>query len=453
MHGTQDDDHPQVQLGTLRTKHPAFSFEVEAGKSYEITYKLAGNNIASYITPGTVRVKLLKASDNSQYESVDATHTASAWDSAFTTQTVSFTAGATETVVLQLESSVASYITGVNGTMNVGPKIDDVMVRNVTDDIVLFEDDFEDEVNNSGVVSCPTPDPADSKAAIALASMSACEKLAKIAVDFPQNLYDVASFEFNAAGSGFSACLKAWICNPTSDLVDTNGLLNGLRAYWAHDEASGDVVDSHTGNHDLTETGGTLASNSGKKSGGRAYGLGEVALAADGAWNNFSATDCSFAGWFMLDSVSTGHYSIITKGNSSSSGGYHIRAQNSGPGLLVGFDDSGATIGEIEIPSAVVNTWYFFCVRRNVTTGLVMITVGYSGSLVHSIAYSEGTDFSVNPTGDNFVLGGVENASLVTDSLRGALDEIGIWERYLSDVDVEFLYNGGTGRSYSEFTE
>jgi hypothetical protein len=454
MHGTQNDEHPQVQLSVMRTKNPAYAFEVEAGKSYRITYKLAGNNIASFVVPGTTRVRLLKASDNSLYEAVDATHAASTWNMAFTTKTVNFTAGSTETVVLQIESTATTYIEGVNGTMNVGPKIDDVLVQNLTDATTLFSDDFEEEMDNSGVVTCPTPDPNDSKAAVALASMGVCEKLSKIVLAFPQNVYDVAAWEFNTAGSGFSACLKAWICNPTSELVEENGLLTNLLAFWAHDEASGSVLDSHTGGHDLTEEGGTLAAASGKLSGARVYGSGEIAIAADASWNDFSATDFSFAGFFKLATIAVGQYILISKGQVDSSGGLYLYASSDGTDVSVKFHTGSQS--EVSIPSFAVDTWYFFAVRRNVTDGLVYVSVGYGTTLTHGVGEAEGSGVQSNPTGEDFILGGYrteEPGSTVVNTMEGgALDNVVVYGRFLSEADVSFLFNGGVGRTYTELT-
>jgi O-acetyl-ADP-ribose deacetylase (regulator of RNase III) len=456
MHGTQNDEHPQVQLSVMRTKNPAYAFEVEAGKSYRITYKLAGNNIASFVVPGTTRVRLLKASDNSLYEAVDATHTASAWDMAFATQTVNFTAGSTETVVLQIESAATTYIEGVNGTMNVGPKIDDVLVQNLTDATTLFSDDFEEEMDNSGVVTCPTPDPNDSKAAVALASMGVCEKLSKIVLAFPQNVYDVAAWEFNAAGSGFSACLKAWICNPTSVLVDENGLLTGLIAYWAHDEASGDLIDSHTGGHDLSEEGGTLTAVSGKKVGARDYPGTVVASDVGAAWNTLDGlTGVSFTAWVKFSTLpASGDYMVImSKGpNAASHTSMILALSNSGGvyGLYAFANPAGSNI----VFTPVVDTWYFMAFT--VSGSAISISIGDAGTLTHyaGTAYTPPLVDSTNDGSDEFILGGTQNrfTSALEQMLDGVLDEVGLWSRALSEDDLAILYNSGTGRSYSEFT-
>jgi hypothetical protein len=351
-------------------------------------------------------------------------------------------------VVLQLQSTTASFISGYNGSMNVGPKIDDVSVTNTTDDVVLFEDDFEEEMENSGVVACPTPDPDDSKAAIPLASMEPCEKFSKIALAFPQNLYLVAAFEFNPSGSGFSACLKAWLCNPEAEVVDEEELPSGLVAYWAHDEASGDVLDSHTGEHDLTEFGdGTLGTGSGKISSARTYPTGTVATGADASWNQLQAVEFTICGWAKIDTMTVA--TLFSKGQIDSTGGYYCTIDRTSETEA----NFSFQIGSIPVSVAIsewnTEDWLFWCVRFDPVTNNIYLSYGVGTTLVHAAGEVAG-DIAPNPT-DPFTLGGYidEFDALLNSMAGGSLDEVSLWDNVLTEEYVATIFNNGAGVGYS----
>jgi hypothetical protein len=313
-------------------------------------------------------------------------------------------------------------------------------------------------VESSGVVACPTPDPDDAKAAIPVDGLSPCAKFAKIVLDFPQNLYDVASFEFNPSGNGFGDCLKAWFCDPSSELIEDvdNGLLDDLIAYWPHEEASGDVLDAHTDNHDLTELGGTLASGSGIITGARVYGTGEIANAADASWHDLTGMSFTWAGWVNMATLGTEgqDFYLFSKGNTSDGWSYYAKLTHY------------LTDGDFRLTAGNTTTWFvsqlfdapttgewIFCVfRYDLSTESLRLSVGANGVLTHHDG-GAGNGTTTNEALP-FVLGGwLTPPSTVAGSMEGGmLDEVGLWGRYLSDDEIATLYNSGDGVTYSSFT-
>jgi hypothetical protein len=365
LHGTSWKTGFRGTPGVIRTK-AAFAVMLESGKDYEITFRHAGHGVpnSNLSKPGTVVYTLRKLSDLSQYDSVTGDFTAAAWNTPFVTRTINFTASSSEYVVFELTGSTD---TADQAGLNVGPKVDTVKIRNTTDDVTLFYDDFEIEVDRTGAVPCGTPDPDTAMNAIPQVSMEVCERMQKLAQAFPLNLYDIASFEFNPAGSGFSQCLKAWMCNPDGTLE--NGLLGGLVAYWAHDESSGDVLDAHSNGYDLTEEGGTLASEPGK--------IIVSAISASAAWNDFSASSFTFAAWIAPADVTTDGFIAVLDKNSHDYGLWFSTA--SGSNVLRGFV---GLVYAIEIPvTLVVGEWHFAVLRYNHDLGLLQISCGSGATL------------------------------------------------------------------------
>jgi hypothetical protein len=463
MHGTTgrvrsngEDSSADVRFGAMRTKN---LIPIIAGKSYTIKYKLAGQFIDDdpSFTAGATRVRLLKE-DLTLFEAVTADHAASDWDMEFTEQTVSFTAASTANCYLQIESIQGIAATSHPANNNVGPKIDDVIVTNTTDAQVLFSDDFEFEVDGARPDgSQPTPDPDDSKAVIPLAEYELCKKMAKILLEFPRNVYDVISFEFNAAGSGFSNDLKFIICHPldTTPTAEENGLLNGLLAYWKHDEASGNVLDSHAA-HDLTEDGGTLSSETpGKLVNSRGYPGSVVVRGSDGIWNQLTGmTGLSLSCWVKFNSLPTAGNSIdlISKGPAAASWTTIQLALTNLAGVysISAYANPASKTGVTFTP--VVGQWYY--IAASIEGGNITISIGDGTSVVHTSGTYSGSLVDVGS--EDFMLGGSEQTKLgpayLERFLDGELDEVAMWNRGLSQAHVELLFNSGNGLPYSDFT-
>ena len=226
-------------------------------------------------------------------------------------------------------------------------------------------------------------------------------------------------------------------------------LSTNFTSYWQSNEASGNLIDSQ-GSNTLTETNGAIASATGKIAGCRDYVVANARYFSinDNASLSPGAGSFTFAFWAQLrstgaDRVAIGKYS--TTGNqrefmflyNNTSNRFELRTTDAGtssPAFSVLANAFGA-------PS--LNTWYYIVGGRDGSTNELFLSVN---------AGTENTTSSVpavfNGTGP-FQMGalGVTGGSLYWD---GLLDEIGYWNRRLTAVEIAWLYNGGTGRSYAE---
>ena len=96
--------------------------------------------------------------------------------------------------------------------------------------------------------------------------------------------------------------------------------------------------------------------------------------------------------------------------------------------------------------SAEVDTWAFVCARHNVVTGVTTMFVDDTRVDESDPGGTEpidnsGLDFTI---GAKRVTPGGDGAHF----LNGLIDAVGLWNRPLTDREVELLYNGGNGRQW-----
>lgn len=206
--GTLDSTHPDPSPGAMRIKT---GVSIVSGKSYRMAIDVAGYKFTESVA--TVRLRILQSDGTTAI--LDESITRDYLDP-FSTETFDFTAAVTDTCKIQVE------MVGANN--NVGPKIDNVVLSNLTDGETLFEDDFEQESPEevAGGATVATPDPADFKAAIPISSLELCEKLYKLLVEFPQLVYEAVVFEYNPSGVGFTNDYSILICRHKETTEDSS---------------------------------------------------------------------------------------------------------------------------------------------------------------------------------------------------------------------------------------
>ncbi len=117
-----------------------------------------------------------------------------------------------------------------------------------------------------------------------------------------------------------------------------------------------------------------------------------------------------------------------------------LRVLRLGANLNVIFD-FGASDKQFTTTSAITTgNWYHIVARRSGTN----VSIWLNGVMIDS-ASEVGYDTNMSAPLDCQV-GIKEDKS--SEALDGILDELGIWERGLSDDEIEDLYNSGTGLSY-----
>jgi len=219
------------------------------------------------------------------------------------------------------------------------------------------------------------------------------------------------------------------------------GLLSGLLWYYKLDELSGTRDDSGTNNLDLTESGSV----------GTALGIISTSARFPGTANNllkkgfvsqynFSSTDFTWAGWFKINANNSNHMMIYI-----GTGGILTADRVIDFEYLTSSDTVRVTIGDGDAFSGLsqdvggsipVGTFVFFAIRWDTTTELLELRLNAqafaSATIFHGIQ-SSGTQ--------NFTLGATDSGLFDTD---GDLDELGGWDRKLTDNEINYLYNNGS---------
>jgi len=258
-------------------------------------------------------------------------------------------------------------------------------------------------------------------------------------------------------------------------------LLTDLKAYWKLDEVSGARVDEVAG-HSLADN-NTVTYGNGKQ--GRAASFAastsEFLKVNDHADLSLGGVD-AFTVAFWAKSGDTGYTPLISKRNDSNVG--HNSYNEYTIAQYVKSGTPGVTTATYEIQYAVhwsdkvgIGTgylpwkegcdsgdpyWIFGCFSLNQTTGQWRWAMGPWGTcdIVTPQWWFPYMDGSVpvftsgiltsdkrggSDTAHPFRLGAGNDSGPFYD---GMIDEVGIWHRYLSDGEVESLYNGGAGTTY-----
>lgn len=227
-------------------------------------------------------------------------------------------------------------------------------------------------------------------------------------------------------------------------------LLTSLISYWKLDEASGDALDA-SGSNTLTETGGPIASGTGKISGDRTFvrASSQYFTKADNADLSSGDIDITLQAWVKLtDTGTTGV--IVCKGvdvgsNTASTFEYAIyyagganrfvfRVLGGGTNDLVTANTFGAL---------ATGTWYHVIGYHDSVNNVIGIAVnaGTPDTAAHSAGIQDSTG--------NFYLG--RDGTAGQRFFNGELDEVGLWKRVLTSAERTSLYNSGAGLAYSSF--
>jgi hypothetical protein len=225
-------------------------------------------------------------------------------------------------------------------------------------------------------------------------------------------------------------------------------LTTSLTSFWELGEASGTRSDSHGTNH-LTDN-NTVTQAVGKV--GSAAQLtrasSEYLSIADNA--SLSVGDISFtwAGWVYLDAAATDDWNYIVgkEGASSSVTDYGLRYTTADSTNRFQFFIGGSDYSIISannFGAASTATWYFIVAWHDTGDDTINIQVnnGTANSTARTAAPADGTS-ALHVGGWGSVGPG--------RYWNGRIDQLGFWKRTLTAAEKTWLYNSGSGRTYTE---
>lgn len=226
----------------------------------------------------------------------------------------------------------------------------------------------------------------------------------------------------------------------------TNPGTTNLVAWWSLDETSGTRNDSHSTNN-LSDN-NTVGYNTGVKSNAAAFARAssEYLSISDNAALSMGDIDFTIVAWVYLTDLTTSQI-FVQKGSASdvnqreysllynvASNRFRFLAGNSTTSGYINADNLGAPSG---------TTWYFLVGEHDATNNTLTISV------------NNGTANSASYTGGSFNSASAMTVGAMSDgtySVNGRIDEVAIYKRLLTADEIEWLYNSGSGRSYTDVT-
>lgn len=221
--------------------------------------------------------------------------------------------------------------------------------------------------------------------------------------------------------------------------MPTNPGTSNLRAWYSLDETSGTRADSHTNSYDLTDN-NTVGYSTGVVSNAASLAsASSESLSRSGTDLSPGDTSWSICGWLKTTSVS-GNQAVLGK-DAAPNREYALLLI--GSTLRAAFFDASGNFNFVDA-TVSANTWYFFAAGYDAGTNKGFLAI-------NGAAKSETGTFSpyASATSEAMYLGFWFQAGWRFD---GELDEIGFFDAVLSDDEIDWLYNSGSGRSYGDLS-
>lgn len=219
----------------------------------------------------------------------------------------------------------------------------------------------------------------------------------------------------------------------TAVLVLTNDLVFGLLGYWKLDETSGIIAKDSVGSNDGLPAVGVMPGFAGVSNSYSYYFNGWPGAVLDINTNYYlDTTDFTISLWYkgVNDGGLFGSVHLATGFGCYIDGGY------------VKFSVAG-TVVTGDTYAVTDNNWHHIVCTRQGDVGKIYI----DGELDKQGTVSAG---SVNSISD-IVIGNFGD-NMPTFEITGNIDEVGIWNKVLTEEDITYLYNNGNGFPYPFIT-
>ena len=219
----------------------------------------------------------------------------------------------------------------------------------------------------------------------------------------------------------------------------TSTLWNNLLAYYTGDG----TPDDSLGNYNGTLVNGTTY-GTGKINQGFSFDGVNDYISIDTNLHSFSSTEPhTYSAWINCDFFSNPGLDWITNNGDHNKGtGMVIRSKR------LGFYYQGGNAVSQATTVLNENTWYHVVVTYDGNLGIKFylngVSDGVSSTLTPTVGAPKNSWLSASPNIPR--LGQWYNGS---HQFQGIMDEVGIWDRELSESEVTELYNNGNGKQYT----
>jgi hypothetical protein len=220
-------------------------------------------------------------------------------------------------------------------------------------------------------------------------------------------------------------------------------LLDGLISYWKLDEASGNRLDSKS-LHTLTSV-NSVGSAAGKIGDAASFAAASSQYLEGPSNDTLPTRDQSFSvtAWAYLTAAVANQMVISSWDEATNNRHFQVFAGAFANAWRLTVGTTGASSVAVNSSAVSVNQWVLLCARSE-PGGLIQLNVNDANNTTASL----GTPTSATKV--KLLIGARYNT---TPQLffNGLIDEVGIWNRVLTDAEVTTIYNGGNGLSYGSF--
>lgn len=214
-----------------------------------------------------------------------------------------------------------------------------------------------------------------------------------------------------------------------------------LVSYWSMEEASGTRSDSH-GTNDLTDN-NTVTQGTGIQSNGADFEASNSEYLSVADNSSISITgDLSVSMWIYRESATNmGLIGKVLYPNRE----YQLRINDGSNLLQLWMSSNGSSQTKKQVSwSPLTSTWYHVGFTYNASAGEVKFYIDGS---------QQGSTQTGMPT--NLYNGSAElriGHIEAGDYMDGIIDEVALYSRTLTSSEMNWLYNSGSGRSYSDIS-
>lgn len=225
------------------------------------------------------------------------------------------------------------------------------------------------------------------------------------------------------------------------------GLNTNLISYWAINESSGTNVEDLVGIYDGTAQEADMLGNPGKLGNGGTFSAGAITDRIDMATYPRPTTALTVSAWVNYTGL-TNRNSVIVGGDDQNAGNmeqtFGLWVNSIGTKHLIGTIYVGGTSYTVDIGQAVdINSSWFHAVMTYDGNNL---SIYYNGVLMDSDASMSG-DLD-DGTGIAFGADSDEKHYNPAYMFAGKIDEVGIWDRALTPIEISYITNNGDACGY-----
>jgi hypothetical protein len=218
-------------------------------------------------------------------------------------------------------------------------------------------------------------------------------------------------------------------------------LLNNLVSYWKLDDAStGTAIDS-IGSNNGTVILGALQNQTGKIGKAISVVTGNSRQGINcGNNTNLQLSNVGSISCWIYPTTLVGSVSIISKGNWATDRNGYVLVRYADQLYMEICDASGVAFKTTPAATLVLNQW------QHVVGTWEYGTNNHITLYVNTVSYQGALDRAALSTVSNFYIGndGANN----NYPFLGSIDELGVWNKELTQSDVSTLFNNGSGLTY-----